>query len=359
MTRSPDVVVVGGGPAGSVCAALLARAGLQVLLAEASDLSRHKAGEHLGPRVYSFMRRLGLLEGGLPVWAIPLTAVVSYWCEAGPSRRDHLLEDGAPAWSVCRRGLERSLVEKARATGVDVRLGCRLRRWRRTNGIWFLDLGPAGTVSCFYLVDARGRTSQGFGIPGRCRAYLDRTLAIQGVALSAGPADPELVVEALANGWIYSVPAPTGDIVVTLVTDADLERLPGPGFADALARAPISRGRIRSIPVGFRTVDARLSCLSLERMESWLPIGDALATTDPLSGLGLEWALDSAKAAAEALCDHLVHGQGAAPLQAYLDASYRRFLDELGLRASLYRQAPWSGRFWQRRRHMPNPWGEP
>lgn len=66
-----DVLIAGGGPAGSTLAALLARAGLKTVLLEAEHFPRHHIGESLVPAVMPVLTETGALErvasAGFPV----------------------------------------------------------------------------------------------------------------------------------------------------------------------------------------------------------------------------------------------------------------------------------------------------
>src|SRR6266699_6265713 len=58
----PDVVVIGGGPAGSTCSTLLAQHGYRVRLFERERFPRFHIGESLIPETYWVLRRLNMLE---------------------------------------------------------------------------------------------------------------------------------------------------------------------------------------------------------------------------------------------------------------------------------------------------------
>ena len=59
--QSPDVVVIGGGPAGSTAATMLARQGVSVLLLERERFPREHIGESLVPASIPILEELGVL----------------------------------------------------------------------------------------------------------------------------------------------------------------------------------------------------------------------------------------------------------------------------------------------------------
>ena len=62
MKPNYDVIVIGGGPAGSTAAAVLAMKGRRVLLLEKEKFPRYHIGESLIPYTYFTLERLGVLD---------------------------------------------------------------------------------------------------------------------------------------------------------------------------------------------------------------------------------------------------------------------------------------------------------
>ena len=77
-----DVIVLGGGPAGATCAALLAAGGRQVLVVERRDVGDFKIGESLMPATYSTFERLGLLDR-LKASHFPKKYSVQFYAKSG------------------------------------------------------------------------------------------------------------------------------------------------------------------------------------------------------------------------------------------------------------------------------------
>ena len=125
-----DCVVIGGGPAGSAAAAIVAEAGHGVLLLERQPAGRFHVGESLIPETYHSLKRLGLVDR-LNASAFVKKYSVQFVSESGRESAPFyfdLADDGTPdpregtqTWQVERGAFDRMLLERAEELGAAVR----------------------------------------------------------------------------------------------------------------------------------------------------------------------------------------------------------------------------------------------
>src|ERR1700693_46950 len=125
-----DVLVIGGGPAGSTAAALLARNGHRVTLIEKAPHPRFHIGESLLPANLPLLERLGVAEKvraiGMEKWGAEF---ISHWDGRGQEFQfANAWDKSLPmAYQVRRSEFDEILVRRAAAQGADVIEGCRAR----------------------------------------------------------------------------------------------------------------------------------------------------------------------------------------------------------------------------------------
>src|SRR5215218_330807 len=124
-----DVIVVGGGPAGSVSAWLLAERGYRVLLLDKARFPRHKAcSEYVNPAGARLLAELGLESDLQALGAHCMEAMLIHAPGGHRFLADFgVAEPGSTAIGLSRYRLDSLLLDRAREAGVEVREGIHVR----------------------------------------------------------------------------------------------------------------------------------------------------------------------------------------------------------------------------------------
>jgi len=135
-----DVVVVGGGPAGSTAATVLSQQGRRVLLLEKEKFPRYHIGESLLPFCYFPLARLGMIER-MKASAFPRKYAVQFVTMDGRVSapfyfHHHMQHEAAVTWQVLRSQFDQMLLDNAREKGVEVREETEVLSLLREGGAW-------------------------------------------------------------------------------------------------------------------------------------------------------------------------------------------------------------------------------
>jgi len=156
------VAGIGGGPAGSLTAYLLARTGVDVEVFERSRTGPGDRGEVLVAEGRSVLARVGLWDRRPPAVLTPCESIRVAW-RAGPTaERFGITSPYGCAWHVKRRTFDRWLYEEAVCAGARGARPASVREVRRTRAGWELAVdGPAASrrLTARVVVHAGGRCS--------------------------------------------------------------------------------------------------------------------------------------------------------------------------------------------------------
>jgi flavin-dependent dehydrogenase len=305
--RSFDVAIVGGGPAGAICALLLARDGARVGLV-------HRAGCQGGciELVSGRARRLIGLHcpdfSGRAAPGVEVHETISLWGTPEPVTWNAMCNPWGPGLAVERAPFDEVLRGAADSAGALILRG-EIRSAERRSGLWQLLLYDRGTehvLETHFLVLATGST--GRKLVGREAVGKPAQFALMTrVGTKAPEQDHALYLELGKNGWWYALPAPDGGFFLGFCTGRDLakhmQKPIGDAFVKELRGSRLLGNVLGATLPATRVIGRPAGPQSYEEIagNGWIAVGDAAFVSDPLSGTGIDFAIESAKLGAEAL----------------------------------------------------------
>jgi flavin-dependent dehydrogenase len=341
-----DVAILGGGPAGLSAAIALCRRGRSVLVVDRERAEGPRVGETLAPDVRHLLESLRVGDGFDLVPSIGFVGTKSVWGTAEPFERSAILNPLGAGLHVDRAAFDAWLRVRAAEAGTSFHTAGSYEILSNADG-WRLKLGD-DEVRARYLLDARGRPAPGSQLVRRWVAF-DRLVGVVGWMRPSDNAqpEPELLIEAIEQGWWYSAPQPGGGLVATLMTDADLIDASGREgllafWRRTLEKAPLTRDRLTrfSFDKDLEVRRAESGYAYPDRGPRWQAVGDAAVARDPLAGVGIAQAIRSGVEAA-ANVDRILAGEpclekASDPPLAYLEEKARYYVMEQRWPSSLF-----------------------
>ena len=237
---SHDVVVIGGGPAGSVAGTFLAREGLRVLLLEKEHFPRFAIGESLLPYSNDILRELGVFEDLEKAGFTPKHGAEFCTGEGARFQRfwfaKSLQPQYAQSFQVDRATFDHILLNKAAEAGCHVQQGAKVTRLAPVSEagphrLEFQTEGTTRTVTTRWIIDASGRggfAGKALGIP-KLQTQKSRRVAIyghfKGVLRNSGKAGGHTTIVRFKDGWFWLIPLANDVTSVGLVVPTETVRL--------------------------------------------------------------------------------------------------------------------------------------
>lgn len=338
-----DVLVIGGGPAGSTIATLLARQGRHVVMLEKAHHPRFHVGESLLPANAQLFDRLGVREQveriGMRKWGVE-------FCSPTHAHRSYVefadaWDKSMPyAWQVRRSDLDNILFRHAAATGARVTEGARVR------DVAFdddgadvqveLEDGSARRYRARFVVDASGRDTF-LANRMRCKQRNTRHNSsalfahFQGARRLEGKLEGNISIFWFQHGWFWFIPLADGTTSIGAVCwpyylksrDKPLDAF----FADTIAMCPELAARLE----GATLVDGQVHATGNYSYSAthctgdrYVLLGDAYAFIDPVFSSGVYLAMYAAFEGAELVATRLDRPAEAAAARQRFEAMMRK-----------------------------------
>lgn len=315
-----DVLVIGGGPAGSTAAALLAERGYQVTLLEKAHHPRFHIGESLLPANLPLLEKLGVADEikaiGMDKWGAEF---VSPFHEHKQTVEfaDALDKSMPMAYQVRRSEFDEILIRNASNKNANVIEGCQARdvEFLPNNAGAIVktrhDDGSSGEVKARILLDASGRdTFLGNRLKIKHRNKKHNSAAIyghfSGAERNEGKTAGNITIFWFEHGWFWYIPLLDGTTSVGAAVWPYYYKTRGKKSLETFLHESIAlceplQARLKDATLVSKVEGTGNYSYECDRThgESYLLLGDAFAFIDPVFSSGVMMAMQSGFAAAD------------------------------------------------------------
>ncbi len=337
-TQKYDAVVIGGGPAGSTAAAVLAGHGRKVVVLEKDRFPRYHIGESLMPYCYFPLERIGVIEK-IKASNFPQKYSVQFVSTMGKVSQpfyffQHMEHEASTTWQVVRSEFDQMLLNNAREKGAEVREETKVVEILRENGavvgVRAEHHGHEETFRAPMTLDASGRDAlavarNGWRVPDpqlkKIAIWTYYRGALRDPGLDAGATTVAYLPD---KGWFWYIPLSDDVVSVGVVAEREYLFDEGRDLATVFQREAqknpwVSEHLAPGQQFGRYWTTSEYSYRSRYCGEDGLVlVGDAFAFLDPVFSSGVFLALRSGELAGDLVHAALSDGDvSAARFQGY------------------------------------------
>jgi flavin-dependent dehydrogenase len=350
LNTSYDVVIIGGGPAGSTAAAILTQQGRKVVVLEKEKFPHYSIGESMIPYCYFPLKRIGVIEK-LKNSKFTKKYSVQFTNRRGEVSQpfyffQHFDHEASTTWQVTRGEFDKMLMDNAREIGAEIIEQIRVKRALKEDGavvgVEAADRqGRTLAYRASITIDASGRggffmTRNGWRIPDKALQKISIWTYYQGAQRDPGLDEGATTIAYLPeNGWFWYLPLADDVVSVGVVADKDYlyrdSRDPDTIFKREVVKNQwinnhLSTGR-RCQP--YRVTGDFSYRAKYCAADGLLLTGDAFSFIDPVFSTGLFLALFGGELAADAVEAALTKGDISAKQFAEYGEMYCRAIESL------------------------------
>ncbi len=360
-----DVLIAGGGPAGAAAAiSLLNNGSVDVTIIEQSALDNNRVGEHVSAAIFDLLKYLKIETDAFGEDCfLPNYGNTSYWGIDQPMLRDSILTTERSSHQLDRENFDLTLLKRVSDLGGRVipRTKC-VACNQLDDGSWEINArhltNDDFTIHARYLVDATGRQAsicRQLAIPSTKQ---DQLVAVGTYLHFNGQTMPqEVTIETTELGWWYCARLKDNRISTMFFSDADIVSKHEINKSEKWAQLLASTRHIKEKIRGGQSVDtspwvrnAYSQITDNSKSKNFIAIGDAAAAFDPVSSMGIGFAITSACTGAAIILAELTQHEPSR-IATYQSDLERNFGNYLVMRKNIYQQEKrWpQSEFWARR----------
>lgn len=346
------VVIIGGGPAGSVAATRLAQQGIHALLLERDQFPRFHIGESLLPNGNRILKEIGVWDKIAAAGFIEKRGAQFTLADRSRTVRNVFAQGWVPGlemtYQVERARFDDILLRHAQSAGAQVCEQTPVNSVTRVDNQWQIQAEYQGqplTITADWVIDASGRhcvmgrtmklEKSPLPYPGRMAVFNH----FEGMARDSGEAAGDIMVMRLDDAWFWAIPISPRVTSVGVVLQKNSKREKGESweslFWQKIGESPFFNAALASAKaVGEYRIESDYS-FSYEAFgrDNCLLVGDAASFIDPVFSSGVYLALESGLLAADTIVDALK-----SPVMANSPALYANYTRSMKVQIGYMRQ---------------------